>query len=378
LDNGFILGGGIDSAVNITYPNGVTSSSNYFRMFLIKRNENGDVIWSKKYALNDFNGAADIVENDGDGFYIAAYAHQSGSVSTDGLLMRLDEDGNTLWTKSFGGSFSEGVSDLEKTADGNLIICGTSESFSNNQNIYVIKMDTAGNLIWSKTYGSTGFDYGKSILEAPDGGFFVYGNAGTGNPSYLTLLKIDADGNIQWSNTYKNSLFDSPEKLQYDNSGNLIAIAGHLTSSHDGLFLLIDTGGNPIRNKTFGKQSSGSNDFITSVLPIESGYLLGSPLLHTTGVVLNCNDVIVNSCRRITIGFTSNKNISTIINSYSIWLVILVRRVIVRSRPNEVPASAVRLGNNIILLKAAAIRFPCYIHISRTANGHVQNFIGAI
>ncbi len=121
LDNGFILGGGIDSAVNITYPNGVTSSSNYFRMFLIKRNENGDVIWSKKYALNDFNGAADIVENDGDGFYVAAYAHQSGSVSTDGLLMRLDEDGNTLWTKSFGGSFSEGVSDLEKTADGNLL-----------------------------------------------------------------------------------------------------------------------------------------------------------------------------------------------------------------------------------------------------------------
>ncbi|MBA2407971.1 MAG: hypothetical protein H0V65_08290, partial [Chitinophagales bacterium] len=60
-------------------------------------------------------------------------------------------------------------------------------------------------------------------------------------------------------------------------------------------FLLIDTGGNPIRNKTFGKQSSGSNDFITSVLPIESGYLLGGSTNSLSGSQFEFNGYLIKT-----------------------------------------------------------------------------------
>lgn len=283
-DNGYILGGGVDSAVLITYPNGVTVGSDFFRMYLIKTDDAGDVVWTKKYGRNDFDGAAAILEDtENGGYYVAAYAHQDGSVSSDDLLIRLHSDGEIAWTKSFGGTNSEGASDLKKSGDGNLIFCGTSESFSNNQNIYVVKLDTTGNILWSNVYGTTGFDYGRSVLQSQDGGYFIYGNAGNGNPSYIALIKTDAAGNVQWANTYGDFFLDGPVQLDYAPDGNLMALVDHYTGQYDGLIIRIDTSGNPLSDRVFGNAGIYTDDFITSFIPWQNSFVFtGSTNAYST------------------------------------------------------------------------------------------------
>ncbi len=109
------------------------------------------------------------------------------------------------WQKSFGGSFSDGISKIRQTSDGNLIMAGYTysegEGFSD---IYIVKTDTAGIQLWSKTYGSKAFDYGYDITETSDGNYLVTGYSSSpinGNKDII-LLKTDYNGNLIWSKTF--------------------------------------------------------------------------------------------------------------------------------------------------------------------------------
>ena len=105
---------------------------------------------------------------------------------------------------------------------------GTSDSFNlNRDQVYIVKVDKLGKLIWHRTYGGERDDSGLAITKSPDGGFVVVGNSDSFDKSRqngldLYLFKIDADGNMQWSHTYGGKSDDTGYDIITTRDGYII------------------------------------------------------------------------------------------------------------------------------------------------------------
>jgi hypothetical protein len=103
------------------------------------------------------------------------------------------------WIRTYGGAKDDRGLSVQQTRDGGFIIVGSTYSFgAGNKDIYVIKTDTKGNVIWEKTYGDNRYDEGYSIKQTRDGGYIITGEYKRG----MCLMKIDSSGEIQWESEH--------------------------------------------------------------------------------------------------------------------------------------------------------------------------------
>ncbi len=203
FDNGFYDYG---SAVRQTADGGFVITGGVSRMFkgdrdalLIKTDGNGSMQWQRFYGGDGFDYGYAVVETAGSGYAMAGTTRSSGNGSGDVYLVRADAAGNVLWEKTFGGSgYDEGRA-LLQASDGGFIIAGAIESHDNGSDIYILKTDAAGNVVWERTYGGTYDDLAISVQPTRDGGYIVGGYDGTGKDhGEGYLLKVDAWGRYVW------------------------------------------------------------------------------------------------------------------------------------------------------------------------------------
>ena len=199
------------------------------------------------------NESAETVIKTSDGGYAVVGYTQSmdGDVtdksdeSYDAWLLKFDSDNNLLWNKTYGGSNDEKANDIIQTNDGGFVVIGYTFSndgdVSNNagqQDFWVFKTDPQGNILWEKPFGYAGLDYGLSIIQTNDNGYFltgvldVTGSGGEGNTrNSQTLhaggdywaLKLDTNGNLQWSKYFGGYFTDTAfDGIQTDDNGFLI------------------------------------------------------------------------------------------------------------------------------------------------------------
>ena len=90
--------------------------------------------------------------------------------------------------------------EIISTIDSGFLAIGATESFGNGlTDLYIIKIDQNGNFQWHKTFGGPAIDYGKSIIQTPDSGFIACGYSNSIDLDYdLFLIKIDQNGNLEW------------------------------------------------------------------------------------------------------------------------------------------------------------------------------------
>jgi hypothetical protein len=136
---------------------------------------------------------------------IARISQDPTQTKGDIQLLKSDDKGNILWTKYFGGSGYEYVGSFLQTSDKGFIIVGTTSSFGEgNNNVYLVKTDKDGNEIWSKTYGGFFNEYGDYVKEEKDGTLTIKGrkqfckskNVGTDCEDKSWLIRTDAQGEI--------------------------------------------------------------------------------------------------------------------------------------------------------------------------------------
>ena len=197
-DGGFIIAG------EITNENTGNSSC-----YLLKVNNNGEFEWDRSFggSLND-QGFFLISANDG-GFVITGVTRSQNDSSGDLWLIKVNNTGEILWEKTFGGENFESGRSLQQTSDDGYIIVGQTESFGNgNNDAYLLKTDSQGNEIWSRTYGGSGTDQGRYVVETLDQGYIIsgytdsYGSMGGFN---FWLIKTDSNGDLEWQEYYGGS-----------------------------------------------------------------------------------------------------------------------------------------------------------------------------
>jgi hypothetical protein len=140
----------------------------------------------------------------------------NGKLEADALLLRTDSAGNLLWTKQYGDTLWEELSSVRITADSNLILTGATTSFGHGAfDILLMKTDMQGTPLWSKTFGGTATDAAYEIFENADESLVLsgytdsYGHGHRGDDSTnIFLMKTDATGNLIWMETYGDGLQD--------------------------------------------------------------------------------------------------------------------------------------------------------------------------
>ncbi len=166
--------------------------------FLFGANSLGTIIWERDFGTSNVSGYSFSVNHtDNGGFIVTGDAYDWTIGHRDVYLVRTNPNGTKRWAKVFGGSKNDIGHSVVQTYDDGFIIAGSTNSFSSDgkQDIYIVKTDSAGDTLWTNTYGGAGNDYGYSIKQTSDGGFIIAGSTdsfGAGSfDVYLIRLKPD-------------------------------------------------------------------------------------------------------------------------------------------------------------------------------------------
>ena len=145
-------------------------------VYLIRTNSNGDTLWTKSYGGIYLDEGYSVQLTNGDGFIIAGTTESFRAGKYDSYVIRTDSKGGTLWTKTYGGSYNDGVGSIQQLSNGGFIMTGYTESFGDSlSDVYLIRTDSNGDTLWTKTYGGIHKDGGSSIQQTNDGGFIIVG-----------------------------------------------------------------------------------------------------------------------------------------------------------------------------------------------------------
>ena len=246
-DEGYILAG---------FTNSYGAGNDDF--YIIKINMNGDTLWTKTFGGSDGERAYSVQHTDDGGYIISGYTRSYGEGGEDFYLVKTDINGDTLWTKTYGGSLNDVARSVKQTDDGGYIITGSSYSFGPGDNdIYLIKTNSLGDTLWTKTFGGVSGEWGLHGQQTSDGGYIITGHTssyGAGNID-VYLIKTDANGDTLWTETYGGASDDIGESVQQTTDGGYI-IVGETSSygvgDNDLYIIKTDIDGDTLWTKTYG------------------------------------------------------------------------------------------------------------------------------
>jgi len=269
---------------------------------VVKLDADGNLIWQKCLGgFGDDRGQSIEQTTDG-GYIVAGYSDSNdGDVSgnhglEDYWVVKLDGDGSLVWQKALGGSSNEYLQSIQQTTDGGFIVAGNT--FSNDGNVsgnhgnddyWIVRLDTAGEIMWQKCLGGSIDDFAHSIQQTNDGGFIVAGSSSS-NDSDVTgnhgggddwIVKLDIVGNIVWQKSLGGSDNDVAGSIQqtFDNgfivAGSSDSNDGDVSGNQGDLdywIVKLDMEGNLVWQKCLGGSSTEGAFSIQQTA--DSGYII--------------------------------------------------------------------------------------------------------
>jgi hypothetical protein len=315
INRGYLLFGSTDSN-----DGDVPSTHGGGDYWVISIDSIGNIIWTKTYGGSEDEIGTDMKPTPDGGFILFGTTftqNNSGQVSGnhgggDFWVVKIDSLGTLQWQKCYGGSCIDWAREIDGTKDGGYFCIGYTCSddgdvtgYHGGYDIWVVRLNQTGDILWEKTFGGTGIDNGASIHQTEDNGAILGGNIGTDNGNIncsfhggdfdAWVAKIDSSGKIDWQKCYGGSEIESVMKIIPTTSGGYI-FSGE-TNSNDGdvsgnhglqdfWVVKLDQWGNIQWQKCFGgsetdesliiKESSDGNYFIGGVTYSNNGDVHGN------------------------------------------------------------------------------------------------------
>ncbi len=193
FDAGFIVAG-------YTYSPGSNDD-----IYLIRTDFLGDTLWTRKFGGPQWEMGHCVQQTRDSGYIVAGEASSFGD-GPQVYLLRTDASGDTLWTRTYGGADSETGFSVRQTNDGGYIVVGNTDSYGDGIQIYLLRLDANGDTLWTRIYGGTGQDEGRCVQLTTDSGFIVLGQTNSFSRGMkIYCLKATADGDTLWTRIYANA-----------------------------------------------------------------------------------------------------------------------------------------------------------------------------
>jgi uncharacterized protein YegL len=228
-------------------------------VWLIMLNSDGTLEWSKTYGGNKHDEAISVIQTKDNGFLMVCNTESSDSdLEGTGIkryddiwLIKLDNNGELEWSKTYGGSGYDIAVSLISTEDNGFVISGFSNSndeefIGNNghDDLFILKINETGDIIWFRFYGGSKRDNANSVIKTYDGGFLVTGHSSSTDGDLESIryygnydawiIKLDKNGNIEWSDRFGGSEYDHINSINQNYDGSFIA-SGYSSSSDNDL-----------------------------------------------------------------------------------------------------------------------------------------------
>ncbi|MGE0635496.1 MAG: hypothetical protein AB7G44_05575 [Bacteroidia bacterium] len=203
-----------------------TTASGTKDMLLFKLNAEHEVLWQKTYGGTNNEELNFILPVENSGYFLVGLTESFGAGSRDVYLIRIDENGNELWNKTYGGTNQEGGNHIVATDDGNYLLFGFTQTFgAGDRDFYLLKINLQGDVIWTKTYGSPNYEESQEIVKVESGGYLLFGHSAAFDLNHdMYAVKINEDGDIVWGETYGGNAHDGGEGSLQDSDGNFLLL----------------------------------------------------------------------------------------------------------------------------------------------------------
>lgn len=283
-DGGFAIGG-------MSATGGVFSGD----MYVVKLNSAGTYQWSRTYGGSHDEVAYSIIRTSDGGLAFAGYSNSFGPYNLFNFI-KTDSLGNIQWNRLIGESGTGShVYSLIQLSDGSYVLAGEiTPTGTGNYDMYVVKLNSSGTILWTRTVAGTGYDMANSIAQTTDGGFVLggYTNSYGAGGNDMFIVKLNSSGSQQWSKTVGGTGDEQALSLVKTTDGGFIA-AGYTSSFGNGgkdIFVVkFDATGSTCGNTTTPSSSSGTSGTATNptftVITENPTITTPTPVLGTGGIL---------------------------------------------------------------------------------------------
>ena len=262
-DNGYLVVG--------NYANPAISVDN--DIVLYRLNQDGVLLWEKNIGAQGDDKVLSVKQTRDRGYVMTGYSDSYSNQGTDILFFKTDESGNVIWQKIFGKNSDEIGTGCLETSEGDILVCGSVLSIQGQQQILLMKTNPSGEILWQKTYGKKGNYLINAMMEANDNGVLLMGETDSfSEQEGIYLLKTDSFGSVLWEKYYEKNGSTIGHSFAQTNSGGLM-IAGTTNVSiddllsesgkADGYLLFTDAYGNKIWDLVLEGEEHDSLVYIT-------------------------------------------------------------------------------------------------------------------
>lgn len=193
-------------------------------LYVVKTDKSGGMLWEMAFGGAQADEGYSVVEADDGGYALFGSTKSKGAGDSDMYLIKIDANGNKLWEKTYGGPGKESGRSIDKTDDGGYILFGFTRSFgAGGADMYAVKVDADGNETDSKTFGTHGDDWGRSVIQASDGNYMLLGNT-PGTHYDMLLIKTDCCGKELWRKTYGGLGKEKGQEIKETADGGYVMI----------------------------------------------------------------------------------------------------------------------------------------------------------
>lgn len=267
-DKGFAMAG-------LTYSFG----QGWHDAYIVKLDSLGYLQWSRVVGGSDFDYLTSIVQTSDSGYVAAGTTRSFGAGSYDVYIIKLDRFGNVQWTRTVGGTGSDGDflgTSVIQTTDGGYAVTGTTGSSATSIDIYLVKLNPDGTLAWTQTIGGSVVDDPYGIVQTSDGGYAIAGATSSfSNGDYdFYLVKVDAAGNVQWTRTAGGSMHEQCYGFvkTTDNGFALIGRSNSFNTSYfDGYMVKFDANGTFLWSRTIGSSDPQDTEELKDIVQTSDG-----------------------------------------------------------------------------------------------------------
>lgn len=261
--------------------------------YLVRTDSSGHLLWERTYGGLEDEYGWDLSPTSDGGFVLAGQTESYGNGGIDGYLIKVDQSGEQQWSQTFGGPYEDRLYSIDLCDDGGFILTGTSGESSNRRNVYLVRTNAQGEILWERRIGGEEDDVGHDVRELEDGAFAVAGyTMNFGAQRYdAMLLKVDDQGEVVWRRLYGSFLDDRTISLDITGEGDFL-LGGYSQSYGNGnwdvYLILADTEGDMLWFGIFG--DLGNDTGYTFILTDEEDVLVTG---ETYGSNIAAGDLLI-------------------------------------------------------------------------------------
>jgi len=238
-------------------------------------------IFQKTYGGGGSDWANSVCKTADGGLIMVGSTANFGAVAFDVYAIKTNGEGTIQWTRTFGGSGDDRGLDVKQTFDGGFIISGYTYSFgSGMSDFYLIRLDSIGDSLWTKTYGDSSYDNGVHAIQTSDSGFLITGEHLNPTDSIFKccIIKTDSTGNYEWSKIFGDQVYYSSAVDVIQTSDGDYVVCG-IAPGANVLLIKFDSSGDTVWTKMYGPTF---NPHIKSMIQThDGGFLLSGSILAT-------------------------------------------------------------------------------------------------